>query len=98
MKFLQQLVFYCLLAGTGYLAIQYIFIAIFKTSDINPHFMKQIFAISSILVLSILYKAYQVGELDSAYLAGIKWVLLSWIPYILVTVGYLILAKIQGRF
>ncbi|MBK9256701.1 MAG: hypothetical protein IPM42_14530 [Saprospiraceae bacterium] len=98
MKFLQQMGFYCLLAGTGYLAILYIYAAVFKASYSNPYFMKQVFGATSLLVMAILYKSYQIGELNSDYLSGIKWVILSWIPYILVTVGFLILAKIQGRF
>jgi len=97
MKFLQQMVFYCLLAGTGYLALYYIYTAVFKSSGSNPYFMKQVFGVASFLVFAMLYKSYQVGELNSAYSAGIKWVLLSWIPYIVVTAGYIILAKIQGR-
>jgi hypothetical protein len=98
MKFLQQLVFYCLMAGTGYLALYYIYIAVFKTSGTNPYFMKQMYAIASLIVLSILYISYQVGELNSNYLAGIKWVLISWVPYLIVTIGYVVLAKLQGRF
>jgi len=97
MKFLQQMVFYCLLAGTGYLALYYIYVAVFKISGNNPYFMKQAYAIVSFLVIAMLYKSYQVGELNSAYSAGIKWVLFSWTPYILVTVGYIIMAKLQGR-
>ena len=60
--------------------------------------MKQAFGAASFFVLGILYKSYQIGELNSDYLAGIKWVLLSCIPYILITIGYAILAKVQGRF
>jgi membrane protein CcdC involved in cytochrome C biogenesis len=97
MKFLQQLTFYCLLAGTGFLAFNYIYAAIFKVSGNNPYLMKQLFALASLLVLYILYKSFQVGELSSNYLGGIKWVLISWIPYIIVTIGYLVLAKLQGR-
>jgi hypothetical protein len=97
MKFLQQLVFYCLMAGTGYLALHYIYVAVFKASGTNPYFMKQMYAVASLIVLSILYKSYQVGELNSNYHAGIKWVLMSWIPYLIVTIGYLILAKLQGK-
>lgn len=98
MKFLQQMIFYCLLAGTGYLALYYIYVAVFNTSEINPYFIKQVFGIASFLVLAMLYKAYHVGEINSEYLAGIKWVMLSWVPYILVTVGYIIIAKLQGLF
>lgn len=98
MKFLQQTVFYCLLAGTGYLALYYIYSAIFKLSSSNPYFIKQVFGISSFLVLTMLYKAYQTGELNSAYSAGIKWIMISWIPYFAVTIIYIIIAKVQGRF
>jgi hypothetical protein len=44
--------------------------------------------------MAILYKSLQVGELNSEYISGIKWVILSWIPYILVTAGYVLLTKI----
>jgi hypothetical protein len=94
MAFFQQFVFYCLLGGTGYLAIHYIYAAIFKVSYNNPYFIKQVFAFTSFLVMAILYKSLQVGELNSEYISGIKWVILSWIPYILVTVGYVLLTKI----
>ncbi|HLO55974.1 MAG TPA: hypothetical protein VK169_16900 [Saprospiraceae bacterium] len=59
--------------------------------------MKQVFGLVSIFVLYILYKAYQSGVLKNDFLVGIKIVLLSWLPYFIVLIGYLILAKVQGR-
>ena len=97
MNFTQQLIFFCLWFGTGVLSLSYIYTAIFKSSSNNPVFMKQVFGLVSIFVLYILYKAYQSGVLKNDFLVGIKIVLLSWLPYFIVLIGYLILAKVQGR-
>ena len=97
MKFVQQLLFFCMWLGTGLMALSYIYTAIFKNGSNNPVFMKQVFGLVSIIVLVGLYKAYLVGELRGDLLGGIKWVLLSWVPYLVVLIGYLILAKVQGR-
>ena len=97
MKFMQQMIFYCLLAGTGYLALHYIYTAVFKSSGSNPYFMKQVFGLVSIIVLFALYKAYMVVEVSGNHIGGIKLVFLSWVPYLIVLIGYLILAKAQGR-
>ena len=97
MKFAQQLLFYCIWPGTGILAINYIYTAVFKSSSNNPVFMKQVFGLVSVIVLFGLYKAYEAGEMRGDLMVGIKWVLLSWVPYVMVLIGYLILAKLQGR-
>ena len=97
MKFIQQVLFYCLWLGTGFLSLNYIYTAIFRSGGNNPVFMKQAFGIVSLIVLVGLYKAYQVGELRGDLLGGIKWVMLSWVPYMIVLFGYLILAKVQGK-
>ena len=83
--------------GTGLMALSYIYTAIFKNGSNNPVFMKQVFGLVSFLVLFILYKAYHVSEIRGDLIGGIKLVLLSWTPYIFVLIGYLILAKIQGK-
>jgi hypothetical protein len=97
MKFLQQLIFFCLWFGTGVLSLSYIYTSIFKIGSNNPVYMKQVFGLVSLIVLFILYKAYQVGVVQNDFLSGIKLVIFSWVPYVIVLIGYLILAKVQGR-
>jgi membrane protein CcdC involved in cytochrome C biogenesis len=97
MKFLQQLIFFCLWFVTGVLSLSYIYTSIFKISNNNPVYMKQVFGLVSLIVLYVLYKAYQVGVVQNDFLGGIKWVIFSWLPYFIVLIGYLILAKVQGR-
>ncbi|MBK6566279.1 MAG: hypothetical protein IPL63_17080 [Saprospiraceae bacterium] len=60
--------------------------------------MKEVFGIVSLFVLVVLYKAYQTGELQERYTAGIGFIVLSWLCWGLVLLGYVILAKYQGRF
>ncbi|HMP28424.1 MAG TPA: hypothetical protein PKD85_02420 [Saprospiraceae bacterium] len=97
MKFIQQLLFYCLWVGTGILAVSYLYTALFKSGGNNPVMIKQVFGFASIIVLFLLYKAYVIGEKNGNIINGIFWVLLSWVPYLLVLLGYLILAKITGK-
>lgn len=97
MKFLQQLIFFCLWFGTGVLSLSYIYTSIFKIGNNNPVYMKQVFGLASIIVLFTLYKAYQVGEVSGNLTGGIKLVVLSWVPYVIVLIAYLILAMAQGR-
>ncbi len=98
MSFLQKLFYYCLLCGTAYLAFHYVYVGIFKNnSGENPYYMKQWYALASLFVLGILYKAYQTGEVQEKYLSGIWIVVSSWLMWLLVTLGFLILAKYQGR-
>jgi len=97
MKFLQQLIFYSLWFGTGVLSLSYIYASIFKIGNNNPVYMKQVFGLVSLIVLYVLYKAYQVGIVQNDFFGGIKMVIFSWVPYVIVLIGYLILAKMQGR-
>jgi hypothetical protein len=60
--------------------------------------MKQVFGLASIIVLFTLYKAYQVGEVSGNLTGGIKLVVLSWVPYVIVLIAYLILAKAQEGY
>ena len=59
--------------------------------------MKQAFGLASCIVLYGLYKSYQIGEVSGNLTGGIKWVILSWLPYVIVLIAYLILAKVQGK-
>jgi hypothetical protein len=99
MGFLIQLLYYCGLIGTGVLSISYIYNAIFKriVSE-NPYYSKELFGLASIFVLMILYRAYQVGEIQGKFMNGIWIILSSWLVWGIVVLGYVILAKSQGRF
>lgn len=99
MHFIQRLLYYCLLFVTGYLACFYLYTGIFKRHvGQNPPFMKESFALSSLLVILVLYKAYQLGEVQGRYWHGTGLVLSSWLIWGLVLLAYLILAKVQGRW
>ena len=99
MDFLQRLLYYCFLVGTGILACFYVYTGLFKghTGE-NPAFMKQTFAFSSLLVMLVLYKAYQIGELQGRYWQGLVLVFASWLIWGLVLLVYLLIAKAQGRW
>jgi hypothetical protein len=99
MYFLQRLLYYCLLFGTSFLACFYVYTGLFKRhAGENPFFMKQSFALSSILVLVVLYKAFQLGEVQGRYWQGLVVVLASWLVWALILLAYLLLAKAQGRW
>lgn len=97
MKFIQQLLFFCLLLGAGLLASSYIYTSIFKGGGNNPAYMKQTFGLASVIVFAGLYKAYQFGEVSGNLNGGIKWIILSWVPYFIVLITYLTLAIFQGK-
>lgn len=99
MLFFTKLIYYCLLTFTTFLSFFYIYTAVFKrVAGENPPFMKESFGIASILVLILIYKAYQVGELGSKFTHGIYYLLSSWLVWGVVLLGYLGLAKLLGRF
>jgi len=99
MGFLKQLLYYCALFGTGVLSITYIYTAIFKRRvSENPYYGKDFFGLSSIFVLMIMYRVYQVGEIQGKLMNGI-WIILSpWLVWGIVVLGYVISAKSQERF
>ncbi|MBK8517212.1 MAG: hypothetical protein IPL55_13300 [Saprospiraceae bacterium] len=98
MDFFIKLSYYCGLFGTGVLSIFYIYTALFKrTISENPYYIKECFGLSSIFVLMILFRAYQVGEIQGKFINGIWLILSSWLVWGVVVLGYVILAKSQGR-
>ena len=99
MGFLIQLLYYCGLFSIGELRITYIYTAIFKRSvSENPYYSKEFFGLASIFVLMIMYWAYHVGEIQGKFMNSIWIILSSWLVWGVVVLGYVILAKSQGRF
>lgn len=93
-----QLLYYCLLAGTAAMSCFYIFSAFVKrASGQNPYYLKQWFGLASVFVLAVLYKAYESGEIHQQYITGLFLITVSWLFWGIVLMGFLILAKIQGR-
>ena len=86
-----------MLAGTGIFALNNVYVAVLKSGGDNPFFMKQIFALTSVLAIFLLYKAYEAGEIRSDLISGIKLILVSWIPFILVALAYVLLAKMVNK-
>jgi len=99
MGFFIQLLYYCGLFSIGVLRITYIYTAIFKRSvSENLYYSKEFFGLASIFVLMIMYRVYQVGEIQGKLMNGI-WIILSpWLVWGIVVLGYVISAKSQERF
>lgn len=98
MNFTLRLLYYCLLFGTTLLACFYIYTALIKRAiGQNPYYMKQWFGLASVFVLVFLYKAYQLGELQERYTVGLGVIVSSWLLWGILLLGFLILAKVQGR-
>ncbi|MEI6412057.1 MAG: hypothetical protein WCR52_21880 [Bacteroidota bacterium] len=84
MDSISKLLFYTIWSVTGINACFYLKEG-FSLSGSNPVHINQWLSIASMVSIYLLYRAYHIAEDEGRYKAALGWVVLSWLPWALVT-------------